>query len=135
MWIVGPLLALAFSAVYLRTRDARESSRVVAGGSASLLVAVVGVLAGVIIGLGVDAHRPVYHDAFAAAAAGAVLYAGILALEGLTAEGPAVGFDAIRPLVEPLVFFPVFVLQALVVAVVVKRIRIWAVGDDTIEVP
>lgn len=99
------------------------------------LVAVVGVLAGVIIGLGVDTHRPVYHDAFAAAASGAVLYAGILALEGLMDDGPAVGFDAIRPLVEPLVFFPVFVLQALVVAVVVKRIRIWAVGDDTIEVP
>jgi hypothetical protein len=102
-------------------------------------VTVVGVLAGTIVGLGVHSHRPVYHEAFAAAAAGTFLYAVVLALGVLAGAywlpggEPGKGLSPIGPLLEPLLFFPLFVVETLVVAVVVKRLRIWVVGDDTIE--
>lgn len=105
------------------------------------LVVVVGVVAGGIIGLGVQSHRPVYHDAFAAAGVGTFLYAVILNLGALAGVysmpggEPGMGASAAGPLFEPLVFFPLFVVETLVVAVVVKRLRIRVVGDDTIEFP
>lgn len=103
------------------------------------LVAVAGVVAGVIIGLGVKSHRRVYHDAFAAAAAGTFLYAVILILGALAGAysipggEPGKGLSPVGPFFEPLLFFPLFVVETLVVAVVAKRLRTWVVGDDTIE--
>jgi len=103
------------------------------------LTAVVGVVAGAVVGLGVRSHRPVYHDAFAASAAGTLLYVVILVLGAVAgvysmpAGEPGLGPSAAVAFFEPLVFFPVFVVETLVVAILVKRLRIRVVGDDTIE--
>jgi len=102
------------------------------------LAAVVGVVAGAVVGLGVRSHRPVYHDAFAASAAGTLLYVVILGVGtvagvySMPAGEPGVGPSAAAAFSEPLVFFPVFVVETLVVATLVKRLRIWIVGDDTV---
>jgi hypothetical protein len=103
------------------------------------LVAVVGAVAGAIVGLGVQSHEPVYHDAFAAAGAGTVPYAVVLILGALAGVysmpggEPGMGASAAGPFFEPMLFLPLFVVETLAVAVVVRRLRVWMVGEDTIE--
>jgi len=103
------------------------------------LVAVAGVLGGVVVGLGIDRYSPAYDDAIAAAAAGTVLYAGVLAVGALAGAYWVPARESARAqftvflVFEPLVFFPVFAVEAVAVAVAVKRLRVGLVGDDAVE--
>lgn len=78
LWVIVPVLLLAFGLVYVQERDARTSSKRVAGGVGALVVGVVAVGAGLAEGL-----------AGAAGGVSAVLapHAGFLTHLGLTGLG------------------------------------------------
>jgi len=108
-------------------------------GALPALVTVAGVLGGVIVGLGIDRYSPAYDDAIAAAATGTVLYAGVLAAGALagaywvpTRESARAQFTVFL-VFEPLVFFPVFAVEAVAVAAAVKWLRVRLTGDDAVE--
>lgn len=100
----------------------------------------VGLLPGVIIGLTSPRYRTVYQDAVGTALAGTAVYLFILiggAQFGLYEfGGPSTdgGFQVVATIIEPVIFTPLFVVESLVAAGLVKTIRVAMRDEGGVEV-